>query len=93
MLVKATRLGYYNERRQPEGSVFKLIDKKKIVFEEKVVKGKKEKVKKTIIFAAKDQFSEKWMEKVGENEVEQNVLEHAEAIAEESKHVAEADVI
>lgn len=93
MLVKATRLGYYNERRQQEGSVFKLVDKKRVVFEEKTVKGKKEKVKKTIVVPAKDQFSASWMEKIDEGSVDQNELDFAESIADEAKSLAEADVI
>lgn len=93
MLVKATRLGYYNERRQQEGTVFKLVDKKKVVFEEKVVKGKKEKIKKVLTIPAKDQFSDKWMEKVDESDLQQNQVDFAEAVADEAKSLADADVI
>jgi hypothetical protein len=93
MLVKATRLGYYNERRQQEGTVFKLVDKKKVVFEEKVVKGKKEKIKKVLTIPAKDQFSDKWMEKVDESDLQQNQVDFADAVADEAKSLADADVI
>jgi len=95
MLVKATRLGYYNDRRQPEDSVFKLIDKKKIVFVDVKDKktGKMVKEKKVEIIKAASQFSDKWMVKMDEHEVAQEVLDHAENVAEIAKGNAEADVI
>jgi hypothetical protein len=95
MLVKATRLGYYNDRRQPEGSVFKLVDKKKILLvDEKNKKtGKMEKVKKQETIKAEKQFSSNWMEKVDDSDVAQEILDHAESVAEEAKANAQADVI
>jgi hypothetical protein len=49
MKVKATRLGYYNNKRQPAGSVFSLVAYKKIV-------GGKE-----VVVSPKEQFSSSWM--------------------------------
>lgn len=95
MLVKATRLGYYNERRQKEGSVFKLVDKKYFVFEvkkdkhgkaEKDKAGKDVKVKVQKIIKAKDQYSMNWMEPVDEKEVSAEALEHIEAVSSESAY-------
>jgi hypothetical protein len=93
MLVKATQLGYYNDRRQKEGSVFKLVDKKYFVLEDKKDKsgkiekdkaGKAVKVKVAKVTKAKDQYSVNWMEPVDESEVAQEVLDHVEAVATES---------
>jgi hypothetical protein len=99
MLVKATRLGYYNERRQKEGSVFKLVDKKSFVLEDKKDKhgklekdkaGKTIKVKVAKVTKARDQYSMQWMEPVDESEVSQEVLEFAEAVSTSNES---ADVI
>jgi len=48
MKVRATKLGFYNNRKQREGTVFFLKERK--------LRGKK--------LSAEDQFSELWMEKV-----------------------------
>lgn len=56
MRVKATRLGYFNNRRMRPGDVFEIIERKMKVME----KGKL--VEK--ILTVEDQFSAAWMEEV-----------------------------
>ena len=94
MLVKATRLGYYNHRRQKEGSVFKLIDKKSVKYEEqkdpktgKLVRDASGKpVKKKIVreIKASAQFSDTWMIPLESEDASEEELEIAEAVAEQS---------
>ena len=95
MLVKALRMGYYNEKRQPADSIFKLVDKKvfKLVEEKNKKTGKLEKVKKFEVLKASAQFSEKWMEVVDESDVKKEVVERAEAFAESQAAIQNADVI
>jgi hypothetical protein len=54
MKVRATRLGYYNHKRQREGAIFDLVP----------IKKRAEDGKGFVIIPAEAQFSEKWMEKV-----------------------------
>lgn len=91
MLVKAVRIGYYNDRRQKEGSVFKLVEKKKftVVKEKDKKTGKMTEVKKWSSIKPEDQFSPQWMEKISKEEVAPEVLEFVESVAES----ASSDVI
>lgn len=90
MLVKATRLGYYNNKRIKEDTVFKLIDKKFSVMEKKtdkagkeiLINGKSEMVTVNKVLTAKEQFSPLWMVEVSEKSVNPNLKNHAMAEAE-----------
>lgn len=60
MKVKATRTGYYNNKRQKPGSVFELVPYQKLDEKGKPV----EKDGEPVIVSAAEQFSKNWMVEV-----------------------------
>jgi hypothetical protein len=58
MQVRATRLGYYGHERRPEGAVFVLEPIKRI-------RKDKEGRERMVTISAEQQFSDRWMERVG----------------------------
>lgn len=81
MLVRATKLGYYDNKRRREGEVFEL----------KSIKGKKKKgliVEGDIVLKPEDQFSSNWMEKVdSEKPVKKHTSKKEEPIASSDDEV------
>lgn len=79
MQVRATSLGYYNHRRQREGDVFTL--KPYTVIERSpngaIIKDENGKPKKKLV-TPEMQFSEKWMERLGDVKVSKRKSEHRE---------------
>lgn len=61
--VQATRNGYYGNIRRYEGEVFFLVPKKGKRRDPKTGK------EREVVYSPEDQFSESWMEKVGDGEV------------------------
>ena len=59
MKVRATQLGYYGHERRPEGAVFTLEPIKRMR------KDKKTGIMREVTISSEQQFSERWMERIG----------------------------
>jgi len=79
MKVRATQLGYYGHERRREGDVFTLepIKRKR--------KDAKTGLMREITISAEQQFSERWMETVGDNAVSKTKKEKKNPVVTEEE--------